>query len=62
MDQTSIYVIMNPKTTITFQGDRDVDVGYKVEAEVHANILHKAEKVVLAVQKNAYCDERVMME
>ncbi|GMF33642.1 unnamed protein product [Phytophthora fragariaefolia] len=26
MDQTSIYVDMNPKTTITFQGERDVDV------------------------------------
>ncbi|KAE9226051.1 hypothetical protein PF005_g5285 [Phytophthora fragariae] len=29
---------------------------------MHINILHKAEKVVLAVQKNAYCDERVMLE
>ncbi|KAG3109355.1 hypothetical protein PI125_g11003 [Phytophthora idaei] len=26
MDQTSIYVDMNPKTTITFRGDRDVNV------------------------------------
>ncbi|KUF95294.1 Vacuolar protein sorting-associated protein 27 [Phytophthora nicotianae] len=26
MDQTSIYIDMNPKTTITFRGERDVDV------------------------------------
>ncbi|KAE9338860.1 hypothetical protein PF008_g11849 [Phytophthora fragariae] len=79
MVQTSIYGDMHPKTTITFQVDRDVDVGQgisensfracvflcasttgvklppfivfagvhgcKVEAEVHMNILHKAEKV-----------------
>ncbi|KAE9023707.1 hypothetical protein PR001_g12847 [Phytophthora rubi] len=36
--------------------------GCKVEAEVHMNILHKADKVVLAVQNNAYCDERLMLE
>ncbi|EGZ28681.1 hypothetical protein PHYSODRAFT_473228 [Phytophthora sojae] len=96
MGQTSIYVDMNPKMTITFQGERDVDVvqgmsensfrasvflcasatgvklppfiefagvqGCKVEAEVHMNTFHKDEKVVLAVQKTAYCDERVMLE
>ncbi|EGZ27724.1 hypothetical protein PHYSODRAFT_261575 [Phytophthora sojae] len=53
MDQTSIYVDMNPKMTIT---------GCKVEAEVHMNTLHKEGEAVLAVQKNAYCDERVMLE
>ncbi|OWZ07293.1 hypothetical protein PHMEG_00020328 [Phytophthora megakarya] len=26
MDQTPIYIDMNPKTTITFRGERDVDV------------------------------------
>ncbi|KAK1940764.1 hypothetical protein P3T76_007470 [Phytophthora citrophthora] len=109
MDQTSIYVDMNPKTTITFQGDHDVDVsglsisiydfiisafgmsensfrasvflcasatgyklpplivfagakGCKVEAELRKNTLHKEDKLVLAVQKNAYCDERIMIE
>ncbi|KAF4142988.1 DDE superfamily endonuclease, partial [Phytophthora infestans] len=67
MDETSIYADMNLKNTITFRGDHNVDVvqgakGGKVEAEVHKNPLHKNDKVVLAVQKNAYCDERVMLE
>ncbi|KAG3137017.1 hypothetical protein PC128_g25812 [Phytophthora cactorum] len=52
MNQTSIYVDMNPKTTITFRGDRDVDVVQGMsENSFHAT-----------VQKNAYCDERVMLE
>ncbi|ETO70946.1 hypothetical protein F442_12502 [Phytophthora nicotianae P10297] len=34
MDQTSIYIDMNPKTTITFRGERDVDVGQGCRVEV----------------------------
>ncbi|KAF4146751.1 DDE superfamily endonuclease [Phytophthora infestans] len=96
MDQTSIYIDMNPKTTITFRGERDVDVvqgmsensfrasvflcasatgkklpafivfsgatGGPVHCELQAHPLHKADEVVLTVQKNAYCDERIMIE
>ncbi|KAK1945392.1 Tigger transposable element-derived protein 6 [Phytophthora citrophthora] len=92
MDQTSIYIDMNPKTIITFHGERDVDAiqeflsrkcfpmcicqrcqlpafivcagaeGGSVHCELQKNELHKNGKVVLTAQKNAYCDQRIMLE
>ncbi|ETL41557.1 hypothetical protein L916_07506, partial [Phytophthora nicotianae] len=95
MDQTSIYIDMNPNTTIAFTGDRNVDVvqsmsenafrasvffcapttGKKLlplivfagvpNADVHDELtnhpLHQ-DRVILPVQRKAYCDECVMLE
>ncbi|KAF4148950.1 hypothetical protein GN958_ATG01866 [Phytophthora infestans] len=36
--------------------------GGPVHCELQAHPLHKADEVVLTVQKNAYCDERIMIE
>ncbi|KAE8966889.1 hypothetical protein PR001_g28263 [Phytophthora rubi] len=95
MDQTSIYIDMNPNTTITFTGDKNVDVvqsmtenafrasvflcasatGKKMpplivfagvpNADVHQELLNHPlhrDRVILTVQRKAYCDERVMLD
>ncbi|KAG6622917.1 Cytochrome P450 [Phytophthora cinnamomi] len=91
MNQTLIYIDMNPSTTISFRSERHIDVvqsmstnsfqasvflcasatgrkvpplvvfkgepGYPVQAELERHPAHRANKVVITVQANAYCDQ-----
>ncbi|KAE9007678.1 hypothetical protein PR001_g16903 [Phytophthora rubi] len=60
MDQTAVYIDMNPSTTIDFAGARHVDV-VQVEEELQSHFISR-NGAYLTVQKKAYCNEVRMLQ